>query len=172
MDGLVEDDHRRADAGQGDVQPTSGYGGLELLGEVLQVRVRRVAQELEEVVVEAIGVRAVDDEVRDGEDLEQETGPLALLGAVAQQALRVDHDHFVNGVERRPHADRAGLLRGGGLEHLLAREERVVQRVGFALAGVAKDGHHFQQTVPLAAQFLHKRRFILYLDVKHESTLG
>ena len=164
MDGLVEDDHRGANAGQRDVQAAAGDGGLQLLGEVLQVGIGGVSQELEEVVVEAVGMRAVHDEVRDGEHLEQETGPLALLGAVPQQALCVDHHHLADGVERRPHAHRAGLLGGGGLEHLLPHEERVVQCVGFSLPGVAKDGHHFQQTIPLTAQFLHKRSFILYLE--------
>ena len=80
MDGLVEDDHRGADAGQRDVQAAAGDGGLQLLGEVLQVGVGGVAQELEQVVVETVGVRPVDDQVRHGQHLEEQPGALALVG--------------------------------------------------------------------------------------------
>lgn len=163
MHRLVEDDHGGAEGGQRDVQAAAGSCGLQLLGEVPQVGVGGVAQELEEVVVEAVGVRAVDDEVGDGQHLEQEAGPLALFGAVAQQALRVHHHHLADGVQGGPHAHRAGLLRGGRLEHLPACEEGVVEGVGLALASIAEDGHHFQQLAGVAAQALYEGRFIFYL---------
>lgn len=163
MHRLVEDDHGGAKGGQRDVQTAAGRRGLQLLGEVPQVGVGGVAQEFEEVVVEAVGVGAVDDEVGDGEHLEQEAGPLALLGAVAQQALRVHHHHVADGVEGGPHAHRARLLRGGRFEHLPAREEGVVEGVGLALASVAKDGHHLKQLAGVAAQTLYEGRFVFYL---------
>lgn len=163
MDGFVEDDHRGAQSGQRDVQAAASRGGFQLLGEMLQVSVRRIPEELEEVVVESVGVGAVDDEVGDGEDLEQEAGPLALFGAVPEQPLRVDDHHFTEGVERRPHAYRAGLLSGRGFEYFSAHEEGVVQGVRFAFSRVAKDGHHLQQLVGVTAEALYKRRFLFYL---------
>lgn len=113
--------------------------------------------------METVSVGAVNDEVRDGEHLEQETGSLALFGAVSQQPLCVDDHYFVDGVERNPHTDGAGLLRGRRLENFSAHEERVVQGVGFALSRVAKDGHHLHQLVGVAVEAFYKRGFIFYL---------
>ena len=160
----MEDDHCRAQGGQRDIQATAGRRGLQLLGEMFQVSIRGIPEELEEVIVEAVSVGAVNNEVRDGEHLEQETGSLALFGTVPEQPLRVDDHYFTGGVKRRPHTHRAGLLRGGCLEHLSAHEERVVQGVRFAFSSVAKDGHHLQQLVGLTAQALYKRSVIFYLE--------
>lgn len=152
----MEDDHRRAQGGQWDIQAAAGRRGLQLLGEMLQVGVRGVPEELEEVIVQAVGMGAVNDEVRDGEHLEQETGSLALFGAVPKQPLCIDDHHFVDGVERGPHAYRTRLLCGGSLEHFSPHEERVVQGVRFALSRVTEDGHHLQQLVGLTAQALYE----------------
>lgn len=80
MDGLVEDDDPGAQSGQRDVQAAAGRGGFQLPGEMLQVGVRSVTQELEEVVMETVGVGSVDDHVRDGQDFEEQPGPLTLIG--------------------------------------------------------------------------------------------
>lgn len=156
MDRFVEDDHRRAQGGQWDIQATAGRCGLQLLGEMLQVSIRGVPEELEEVIVEAVSMGAVNNKVGDGENLEQETGSLALFGTVPEQPLRIDDHYFTGGVKRRPHTHRAGLLCGRSLEHFSAHEESVVQGVRFALSCVAKDGHHLQQLVRLTAQALYK----------------
>lgn len=97
---------------------------------------------------------------------------MALVGAVTQQALCVNDHHLVDGVECCPHPHCAGLLCGGGLEHLPAYEESVVQSVGFALSCVAKDGHHLDQLVRFAVQFLHKRAIVLYLERKKRVELA
>lgn len=152
----MEDDHSRAQGGQWDIQATACRRGLQFLGEMLQVSIRCVPEELEEVIVETIGVGAVNDEVGDGEHLEQETGPLALFGTVPKQPLCVDDHDVTDGIKRRPHAHRAGLLCGRSLEHFSAHEERVIQGVRFALSCVAKDGHHLQQLVGVAAQSLYE----------------
>ena len=76
----MEDDHGGAQRGEGHVQAAARRGGLQLPGEVLQVGVRGVAQELEQVVVETVGVRPVDDQVRHGQHLEEQPGALALVG--------------------------------------------------------------------------------------------
>ena len=81
MNSLVEDDDSGAQGGQRDVQPTAGRGGLQLPGEVLQVGVRSVAKELEEVVMETVGVGTVDDQVGDGQDFEEQAGTLALVAS-------------------------------------------------------------------------------------------
>lgn len=159
----MEDDHRRAQGGQRHVQAAARRRGLQLLGEMLQVGVRGVAEELEEVVVETVGVGSIDDEVGHGEDLEQETGPLALFGAVPQQPLRVDDDHLVDGVERGPHAHRAGLLSGGSLEDFSPHEKGVVEGVRLAFSRVAEDGHDLQQLLRVAAQSLQERGFVFNL---------
>lgn len=75
----MEDDHRRAQGGQRDIQAATCRCGLQFLGEVSQVSIRGVPEELEEVIVKAVGVGAVNDEVGDREHLEQETGSLALF---------------------------------------------------------------------------------------------
>lgn len=122
----MEDDHCRTQGGQGDIQAAAGRRGLQLLGEVLQVGLRGIAEEFEKVIVEAVGVGAVNDEVGDGEHLEQEAGPLTLFGTVPEQPLCVDDHHFMDGIEGRPHTHRARLLGGRRLEHLSAPEEHVV----------------------------------------------
>ena len=168
----MEDDHCRSKGGQGHVEATAGRSGFQLLGEVFQVSVRGVTQELEEVVVETVGVGAVDDEIGDGEHLEQETGSLALFGTVPKQTLCIDDHYIMDGVKRCPHTHRTGLLCGRGLEHLSAHEECVVQGVRFALSRVTKDGHHLQQLVSCAIQTLYKCSFIFYLGKNKKSLQG
>ncbi|TNN31030.1 hypothetical protein EYF80_058817 [Liparis tanakae] len=74
-----DDDHGGAQGGQRDVEAAAAGGRLQLPGEMFQVGVRRVAEELEEVVVEAVGVRPVDHHVADGEHLEEQACPLTLV---------------------------------------------------------------------------------------------
>lgn len=78
----MENDHRRAQRGQRDIQATAGRRGLQFLGEMLQVSIRGIPEELEQVIVEAVSMGAVNDEVGDSEHLEQEAGSLALFGTV------------------------------------------------------------------------------------------
>lgn len=163
MDSFVKDDHGRPKGRQRDVQAAACRRGFQLLGEVPQVSIRGIPEELEKVVVKTVGVGAVDDEVRDSEHLEQQACSLALFGTVPQQPLCVDHHDFADGVKGGPHAHRAGFLRRRRLEHLPAHEESVVQGVGFALTRVAEDGHHFQQLLGVAAQALDEGCFIFYL---------
>ena len=80
MDGLVEDDHPRTQSGQRDVQTTAGGGRLQLLGEMFQVGIWCVAEELEEIVVETVGVGPVDDHIGDSQDFEEQPGSLTLIG--------------------------------------------------------------------------------------------
>lgn len=168
----MEDDNSRPQGGQRDIQATAGRCGLQLLGEMLQVSLRGVPEEFEEVIMETVCMGAVDDEVRDGKHLEQETGSLALFGAVPKQPLGIDDHYFMNGVKCCPHTHRAGLLCGRGLEHFSAHEERVVQGVRFALSCVTKDGHHLQQLVRYAVQPLYKCSFIFYLGKNKKSSYG
>lgn len=156
MDCFVKDDHRRAQGGQWNIQATAGRRGLQFLGEMLQVSIRGVPEELEEVIMEAVGMGTVNDEVGDGENLEQETGSLALFGTVPKQPLCINNYYFSDGVKRCPHTHRTGLLCGRSLEHFSPHEECVVQGVRFALSCVSKYGHHLQQLVGLAAQALYK----------------
>lgn len=122
--------------------------------------------------METVSMGAVDDEVRDGEHLEQETGSLALFGTVPKQPLCIDDHYFMEGVKRCPHANCTGLLCGRSLEHFPAHEECVVQSVRFALSSVAKDGHHLQQLVRYAVQVLYECSFIFYLKKNKESFKG
>lgn len=69
MYGFMEDDHCRAQGGQRDIQAAAGRCGLQFLGEMLQVGVRGITEEFEEVVVQTVSVGAVNDEVGDGEHL-------------------------------------------------------------------------------------------------------
>lgn len=163
MNCFMEDDHSRTQGGQRNIQTTAGRRSLQLLGEVLQIGVRRIPKKLEQVIVETVSVGAVDDEVRDGKHLQQETGSLALFGAVPKQPLGIDDYDFMEGVEGCPHTNSTGLLCGRRLENFSAHEECVIQGVGFALPSVAKDGHHLQQLVRYAVQVLNKCSFIFYL---------
>lgn len=159
----MKDDHCGSQGGQWDIQAAAGGRGFQLLGEVLQISIRGVAEELEEVIVKAVGVCAVNDEVGNGEHFEQETGSLALFGTVSEQPLCINDHQIVDGVKCCPHAHRAGLLCGRGLENFSAHEECVIQGVRFAFSCVAEDGHHLQQLVGVAAQIFYKGGFVLYL---------
>lgn len=152
----MEDNDCRAQGGQWDIQATAGCRGLQFLGEMLQVGVRSVPKELEEVIMETVSMGAVNDEVRNGEHLEQETGSLALFGTVPKKPLCINDHYFVDGVKCRPHAHRTRLLCGRSLEHFSPHEERVVQGVRFSLSRVTEDGHHLQQLIGVAAQALDK----------------
>lgn len=168
----MEDDHSGAQGGQWDIQATAGCCGLQFLSEMLQVGLRGVPEEFEEVVVETVSMGAVDDEVRDGEHLEQETGSLALFGTVPKQTLCIDDHYFMDRIKRCPHTHRTGLLCGRGLEHFSAHEECMVQGVRFALSRVTKDGHHLQQLVRGAVQPLYKCSIIFYLEKNNQSSQG
>lgn len=80
MDGLVKNDNGGAQGRQRNVQTTAGGGRLQLPGEVLQVGVRCVAEELEEIIMETVGVRPVDNHVRDGQNLKEKPCSLTLIG--------------------------------------------------------------------------------------------
>lgn len=81
MDGLVENDHRRAQGGQRHIQTTARRGRLQLSGEVFQISVRRVSEELKEIVMETVRMCAVDDHVRDRQDLEEKPRSLTLVSS-------------------------------------------------------------------------------------------
>jgi len=69
---FLEDDDGRPERRERHVQTAAAGQGPELRGEVLQVGPRGVAQELEHVVVEALGPRAIDHDIGHGQDLEEE----------------------------------------------------------------------------------------------------
>lgn len=48
--------------------------------------------------MKTVSMGAVNDEVRNGEHLEQETSSLALFGAVSKQPLCIDDHYFADGV--------------------------------------------------------------------------
>lgn len=81
MDRLVENEYCRTESGQRHVQAAASGSRLQLLGEMLQVRVRRIAEELEEVVVETVRVGSVDDYIRDGQDFKEQPCALTLIGS-------------------------------------------------------------------------------------------
>ena len=58
-------------------------GSLELLAEILQIGLRGVGEELEEIVVESLSPRPVDDHIGDGEHLEKEPHALVLVACGA-----------------------------------------------------------------------------------------
>ena len=75
--GLLEDDDGGPQGGEGHVQAAAAGQGPQLGCEVLQVGRRRAAEELEHVVVEALGPRAVHHQVGHGQHL---TGGGVLVG--------------------------------------------------------------------------------------------
>lgn len=75
----MEDDHSGAQRGQRDVQTTAGGRRLQLPGEMFQVGVGRITEELEEVVVETVGMGSVDDHIADGQDFEEQACSLTLI---------------------------------------------------------------------------------------------
>lgn len=56
---------------------------LELLAEILQIGLRGVGEELEEIVVESLSPRPVDDNIGDGEHLEKEPHAFVLVACRA-----------------------------------------------------------------------------------------
>lgn len=88
-----------------------------------------------------------------------------------KQAFCVNDDHAMNRVHSCPHPYGAGLLRGGGFEHLSSKEEGVVQSVRLALSSVSKDGDHLEQLTGIATQPNYKLLLILHLRIKTTSAL-
>lgn len=70
----MEDDDSRAQGGQRDIQAAARGGRLQLPGKVLQVGLRGVAQEFEKVVAETVSACPINDEIRDGQDFEEQAG--------------------------------------------------------------------------------------------------
>lgn len=68
-----------------------------------------------------------------------------------EESLRVNDYDTVYGIHGRPNPHGARLLVGGGLEHLSSEEKRVIQRVGFALPCIPKDGDHLEKFLRPAA---------------------
>lgn len=62
----MEDDDCRTQSGQRDVQTTASGCCFQLLGEMFQVGIWRITQELEEIVMKTVGVGSVDDDIRYG----------------------------------------------------------------------------------------------------------
>lgn len=81
MNCLVEDENCRTKSRQRDIQATAGGSRLQLLGEMFQVCVRCVTEELEEIVMETVRVGSIDDDIRDGQDLKEQPCSLTLIGS-------------------------------------------------------------------------------------------
>lgn len=92
--------------------------------------------------MEPVSTSTVDDEVRDGQDLQQQPRSLAEVHSGPQKALCVNHHHFAHRVVCCPDSDCAGLLCWRCLEDFPAIEESVVKGVRLAIPRVPKDGHH------------------------------
>lgn len=96
--------------------------------------------------------------------LQKETHSLVLIGRCSQETLRIQGDQAQRGVVRGPHAHGAGAGRLGGVEHALAPEQDVVERVGLAIASVAEDGEHLDPGDVRAAEPLHKVGLLVHLE--------
>lgn len=81
MDRLVEDDYCRTEGGQRDIQTAASGRRLQLLGKMFQVRVRCIAKELEEIVMETVRVGSIDYHIRDGQDFKEKPRTLTLIGS-------------------------------------------------------------------------------------------
>ena len=77
----MEDDYRRTQSGQRDVQTTAGGCRFQLPGEVFQVGIRRITKELEEIVVETVGMGPVNDHIGYSQHFEEQSGSLTLIGS-------------------------------------------------------------------------------------------
>lgn len=77
-----------------------------------------MAEYLEEVSVESVSRRPVDDHIGDGENLQQEPRPLVLVSGDPEQALRVYAHDLGTGVVGGPNPHGAGILIGRCGKHL------------------------------------------------------
>lgn len=77
----MEDDYCGTEGGQWDIQTAASGSRLQLLGEMFQVRIRCIAKELEEVVMETVRVGSIDYHIRDGQDFKEQPRPLTLIGS-------------------------------------------------------------------------------------------
>lgn len=77
----MEDDYRGTESGQRDIQTAASGSRLQLLGEMFQVRIRCIAKELEEVIMETVRVGSIDYHIRDGQDFKEQPRSLTLIGS-------------------------------------------------------------------------------------------
>lgn len=92
--------------------------------------------------MEPVSTSTVDDEVRDGQDLQQEPCSLAQVHSGPQEALCINYHHFADRVIGCPDSNCARLLGWRRLEDFPAIEESVVKGVRLAIPRVPKDGHY------------------------------
>lgn len=91
--------------------------------------------------MQAFGTRAIDDDIGDGEDLEQQAHAFVLVGRGAEQTLGVEDERVGARVVGAPHAHRARLLLIGRAEYGPTVEECVIECVRFAVARIAEYRH-------------------------------
>ena len=77
----MEDDYRWAKSRQWDVQTTARGSRFQLPGEMFQVCLRCITKELEEVIMETVGMGSVDDHIRDGQDFKEQASALTLISS-------------------------------------------------------------------------------------------
>lgn len=87
-----------------------------------------------------------------------------MIGRCSQQTLCIQGDEVQGGIVSGPHAHRAGAGGLGGVEHALTPKQDVVERVGLAIAGVAKDGEDLDPSDVRTAEPLHKLSVIFHLE--------
>lgn len=116
-------------------------GRFELLVKVVHIGHGSLGQKLKQIIVQSFGARSVDDHVRYGERFEQHANAFLLVVGRAEQTFRVEDERVGDGVEGAPHAHRARLLLVGRFKYAATVEERMIERVRFAVARVAKYGH-------------------------------
>lgn len=78
----------------------------------------------------------------------------------SQEAFCIQGDQAERGVVSGPHSHRTGAGGFGGEEHTLTAKEDVVERVGLAIASVAKDGDDLHTRHIRTAETVQKLRLV------------
>lgn len=127
---------------------------------------------MKQVVVQTLGSRAIHGHVGHGQHFQQEAHSLVLVRGRAEQTLCVQHDEAQARLIRCPHPDGAGSRRGRRSERFLALKQHVVERVRFAIAGVAEDREHLDSFCRAAAQFPDEVTSIFHLGMSQTQGEG
>ena len=127
--------------------------------------VRGVGQELKHVVGQFRCSSAEDDDVADAQDLQQQSVAHVVVLREAESTFGVEDERGVGVVESGPDAHGAGVGGGRSAKLFLSVEEELVEREGFAIAGIADDGDAFDRGVRLSrVQSFDK--FVLIVDLQ------
>lgn len=97
--------------------------------------------------------------------LQQKSHPLILIGRSTQKALCVQGDEAKLRLVRGPHSHGTGAGRLGRVEHFLATKQDVIERVGLAIACVAKYREDLDPSHVPTAQLVQKLRLTVHLHL-------